>query len=554
MSQQGGLGGPAPVAVYGKPVPGPADLPPIVFQDFRPGIADDPGVSYPPEQAARTNTFRCISNRAGALTPAPRRTTTLLGTHFEGSSPSVSPGYLITGLYAAGPTQTVGGTASTSGFTHELWIATEYLTGTNRKFKLQRRRQFESPITSDLIKDISRADVTAALIAWGVTFGTSRSNKAAPTVPGIPIVVAGWGSIANTADSFVTVFPDDATPTVNTPYDVETGNQVLITTHQGRIVIRRQSAYRHGVASGWNPTEDLRWTNVFNPGVLSTLTNFVPENPDGYSIMAPMSANELFALKSSFGVVFQGDLDNPIVINLPMVPGTYIGQSGVVTCIGLLYGNPQSGVWAWSHGDSAKLLSPRLNPTFWQLPGGYYIAQQYQWATISDLVFISNNWVLDTNTGSWWRLEDDTILQTRFLTTDWTKQYVYGSVTSYTNESDTIAYMWDNTLGAVSYSWQSQPIWQSIDRTLIIRELELIAQGQGSVTLTCTGADGATQSEVINLKNTGYPERFRRTFAIQGQYLQLRIEANSGSASVDAPTVFSATLHPATRGRLSASA
>lgn len=553
MGQQGFGAGPPLTAIYGKAIPAPSELSPIVFADFRPGIADDPGMTYPPEQASRTNTFRCIANRAGALTPAPRRTSTLTGTHFENADPS-NGYYVISGLYSAGPVQTVGGTPSTPGYTHELWASFEYLFGGNRLFKLQRRRMFETPVTSDLIKNISRADASTSFLAWGVTFGTSRSNKAASTVPGIPIVVAGWGSIANTADSFVTIFPNDVDATLNNAFDVETGNQVLIATHQGRIVIRRQSAYRHGVAAGWNPTEDLRWTNVFNPGVLSTLTNFVPENPDGYSLMCAMSANELFALKASFGVVFQGDLDNPIVINLPMVPGTYIGQSGVVTSIGLLYGNPQSGVWAWTHGDSAKLLSPRLDPTFWQLPEALYIAQQYQWATISDLVFLSNNWILDTNTGGWWRLEDDTVLQTRFLTTDWTKQYLYGSVTHYTNSSDTIAYEWDQTLGAVSYSWQSQPIWQSIDRNLTIRELELIAKGQGSVTLTCTGYDGAVQSEVINLKNTGFPEKFRRTFSIQGQYLQLRIEANSGSASVNAPTVFSAILHPHTRARLSASA
>lgn len=533
------------------PAAPPAPLTPIVFNDFRPGIADLPGMSYPPEQAQRTNTYRCLANKSGALVPGPRRNTTALaGTHFEAANPSVSGYYVIIGLYAAGPVQTVGGIASTSGFTHELWVAVEYLDGGNRKLKLERRRMFESPITSDLIRDISRADASTSTLCWGMTFGTSRSNKAAPTVPGIPIVAAGWGSIANTADSFVIVFPNDTTPTLDAEFDVQTGQQVLICTHQGRVVIRRQSAYRHGVAAGWNPTEDLQWTAVNNPGSLGSLTNFVPENPDGYSLMIPMSANELFALKSSFGVVMQGDLDNPIIINLPMVPGTYIGQSGVVTPIGVLYGNPQSGVWSWSHGDSAKLLSLQLLPTFWQLPEGIYIAQQYQWACISNLAFLSNNWILDTDTAGWWRLEDDTILATRFLTRDWTSQYLYGSLTHYTNTSDAVAYQWDMTLGAPTFSFQSHPLWQSIDRDIAIKEVELIAQGQGSITLTLTVLDNTVRSDKILLENTGFPERFRRNFKVQGRYMKLRIEADSGSTSVNAPTVFEVILHPETGPRV----
>lgn len=546
MSQQ-----PTPMQMQGGRSRGtPSPLAPIVFSNFSPGIADEPGLNYPPEQATRTNTFRCIANNAGALVPLLRRTKALAGTHFEASNPS--PGYyLINGLYSSGPVATVGGTASADGYTHELWVGTEYLFGGNRKLKLERRRMFETAITSDLIKDISRADASVSALGWGMTFGTTRSNKASPLTPGIPVTMISWGSIANAADSFTTVFPDDSAPTANNEYDIETGQQSLAVTHQGRVVIRRQSIYRHGVAAAWNPTEDLRWTAVNDPTAanLSILQNFVPENPDGYSLMHPMSANELFALKSSFGLVMQGDLNDPIIINLPMVPGTYIGQSGIVTPLGLLYGNPQSGVWAWSHGDSAKLLSPRMTPTFWQLPEGLYIAQQYQWAGISDRAYLSNNWVLDTNTGGWWRLEDESLLQTRFLTTDWTNQYLYGSVSHYTNGADTIAYEWDNTLQASSLSWQSHPIWESIDRILEVRQIELVAQGQGTVTLTCTSFVGATTSITITLANTGYPERFRRNFYIQGQYIQLRIEANSGSASVKAADVHEVKLHSDVRQR-----
>lgn len=523
--------------------------PPITFRDFRPGISDNPGTNYPPEQATRTNTFRCLSNRSGALVPGMRRTSSIAGTHFEASNPT--PGfYLIVGFYAGGPVVPLVASPSPS-YTHELFIGTEYLFGGNRKFKLERRRMYEATPSNDLIKNISRADATVTGRGWGMTFGTSRSNKGAPTTPGIPIVVFAWGSSANVADSFTSVFPDDATPTLNAPYDVQTGQSALICTHQGRIVLHRQSAYGHGVDTGWNPAEDMQWTAVFNPGSLGSLTNFVPENPDGYSVMQPMSANELFALKASFAVMFQGDLNDPIVINLPMVPGTPIGQSGVVSPAGLLYGNPLSGVWSWMGGDSAKLLSPQMRPDFWTLTDGLHLAQQYQWATMGDLVVLSNNWIYDIQTSSWWRLEDDSLFHTRYITTDWYKQFLYGSITQYTHAADTIAYEWTRSLGSSTYSWQSHPIWQSIDRILAVREVDLVAQGQGTVTLTCTGFSGATTSEVITLDNTGYPERHRRNFYIQGQYLQLRIQVDSGSASVDGPTVFSVALHPDPRARLS---
>lgn len=527
-------------------------LDPIAFTDFKPGIADNPGIQYPPTQATRENTYRCRALESGALVPGPRRTDlALVGQDWDAGS-LIDGRYLVSGFFVTGPA--VGVTGTYSGFSDELFLGTEYIKGGNRVFKLERLRLYNTPYTRHTLKTVTTASSRTALDGWGMTFCVTRANRGAPLDPGPPIVAMAWGPLETATGSFVSYFPNDSTPSADSMFDVLTNiDPPLVTAHQGRLIIWRQVTYGHGTDGRWNPSEDLVWTDPNDPGTVGALSVFVHENPDGYAFLLPMSANELVAVKASFGLVIQGDLDDPTVINLPMVPGVFIDSgASVVTPIGMMYGSYHSGVWLWQHGDSSVNISRNMDPAFW-FPTDFdrLNAKRTGWANSYDLVYLPNNWFYDTQIGSWWRLEDEDVLTTRFMTVDWSKRYVYGSKTYYTSADLTVGWKWDKLAGASTYSFQTHPLFQSIGNMLKVTSFELIAEGQGTVTITLTGIDGSTATQTIALANNGYPERFRKNISIQGQYIQLRIEADSGDEDVDAATIYSVILYPDSRAPFS---
>jgi hypothetical protein len=124
--------------------------------------------------------------------------------------------------------------------------------------------------------------------------------------------------------------------------------------------------------------------------------------------------------------------------------------------------------------------------------------------------------------------------------------FVYAAESYYTNTDDTPVHCFKREDPAPSFSWQSHPIWQSVGDIVNVNNIEVVAEGRGTVALTLTALDGDTRSIEITLADCGFPERFREAFAIRGQYLQLRIRSEAPAAGVPAPTVYSVTLYPHT--------
>lgn len=529
-------------------VAAPSELPPIVFSDFTPGIADLPGVSYPATQATRENTYRCIANPSGSLTPAPRQDYTLAGNDFDAADPQ--NGYFCSGIYVSSPILPGSGSADAEGRAHELWIATEWDTsaaGNTKKRRLERYRQFESAPTRETIYTNDDATSLGIGTATACVFAQTRANHAAPTTVGIPVLAISWYA-DKAANSINYEYPDDTTPTLNTPYAVHT-SQALVVTHQGRFVYRFISAYDHGVNGKYATTEDLKWSNPNDPqAALTVLQTFYPEQADGYALMASMSANELFCLKEQGALVLVGDLNLPTVTNLPMVEGSgFMPQgSGLRTPLGFLYAG-RSGLRSWTHGDTSELISPAMDHRFHTIETEVelYGGQSYSWYYVGGLCFLGNNFIYDTRTKSFWRLEDEDDIRLRWMTG--ARKWVYGAKSTFSHEDTSLIRGWNLDDGATSFSWQSHPIWESVDRVVAVDEIELIAQGHGRVKLSLTDIKGNTRYELFDLVDTGFPERFRSSFAIHGKYLQLRIEADSGDDTHDAPTIYGVTIHPSVR-------
>jgi hypothetical protein len=519
----------------------------IQIKDFSPGISDNPGANYPAGAAQRDATFRCIANRNGALIPLPARTVPLSLPNDNGATP-IDGHYGLVGLYVPPiPVLPTVLAFNPNLFPeHELFVGNEWLNGTTRHQRLRRYRRYEGAgTTGDLIKDVSAADASIHLTPNGMGFGSTRSNRASPTTPGVPVTIAMW--VFGSTFNYLTEFPDDQSTAVNTPFDIFTNSVFLlgIVCHQGRTAAQEATAYGQGVNTTTFMGENLIWSNVNDVTAANWNTAtpqvFVPENPSGFAFLCSMSANELFAPKINGGMFVTGDLFNPTVTTLPMVVGSEVSQTPAVTGAGVVYGNGNSGIWVWGHGDTSNLLSPQMTPNFWLLNStthpefDVFGGVRYQFSRSDEWVLISNNWLYDLNLNSWWRLEDPNVTQIRMFTT--ISRFIYGSASFYTNAAPTPISMWERNVPALSYSWQSHPQWDTVDNLVDIREVAIRAQGVGTITVTLTG-ESSTSTIQFQIENS-LPILVRQPIRIQDANIAVTLVSSS---AVEAPTIHECNL------------
>jgi len=519
----------------------------IQIRDFKAGISDDPGANYPSGAAQRAGTFRCIANRTGALTPLPARTQPF-SMPVDGT-PAPDARYGLDGLYAPPISMLPTVLPFNPDFfpEHELMVGNEWLQGGNRHQILRRVRRFETPPTGmDTIKSVTGADASTVLSPNGMTFGTTRSNRAAPTtMAGVPVVICGW-TFGNSFQ-YLSEFPDDQAPTINTPYDIYSNTLFIlgIACHQGRVVAQLADSFGQGVNVDTFMGEDIVWSGINDVTTGNWTTQpaiFVPENPSGFAFLAPMSANELFAVKLYGGMYVTGPLPAAFVTSLPMVTGSEVSQRPAISNQGVWYGNGTSGVWMWAHGDTSQLMSPSLLPDFWLLdtPEGNefdtFGGIRYQFARQDEWILVPNNWLYDQQLQSWWRLEDPSLIQIRNFTS--VSRIIYGSESFYTNSYLTPIHQWERGIPTASYSWQSQPLWETIGNLTDIRQISVRAVGQGTVTVTLTGETSVSQPIQFQVDST-LPVLRRQQVRLQDANIAVKIESVGATT---APTVYECDL------------
>lgn len=502
----------------------------IKLNDFTPGIAENPGSNYPTGQAQRTNTYRCIANRQGALSPLPRRDFSLNGINYA----TPAAGYfLIEGFYIDPvPVLPLTGSSDPDGRYHNILLGVKYSNAGSETIKVELFRQYKNPVTNSTIKSASVTSADTVASGFGMSFVGQRINRTNVRNPGVPVVAYSHYSAAGGAMNFWEHWPNDTTPTSDTPFSIS-GDAGLLCSHQNRIINRLYSVYGNGTGGQASTTEDMKWTNANDSGIVSVSQVFYPEETNGYGIMASMTANELFMLKEQGGVMVSGDVENATVINLPMVVGTTIVQVPARSNIGLVYVT-DSGVWAWAHGDTSQLLSPRMTPHFWRPTSIHLLGEAHKLQAWDDWIAVPNNWLYDSQLRSWWRLEDETVLQTqrygRF------RDFLYADLQTYTVVSPLAVVGWNRALKATSYSWQSQPLWVTVDRRVNVREISCRAVGTGTVDITVTAATGDTQTRTFTFSDATIPHMQRHNMRVQGSDLVVKI-VSTGTGGNDAPTI-----------------
>ena len=534
----------------------------IRIDDFRPGIAQQPGVGYPPGQAQAAGTFRCIADDSGALVPLPRRQTLISGIDYNSGDPD--DGYWIVGFFIAGPILPTGGLAGASDTPIEAFIAVEYIDNDVRHFRTTLHKLYEpTPSTANIVS-IDSAETSPASICRGVSFGLTRDYYPDETLPGIPIVVFHWFAGGGNDETFAWAFPDPNASNVDGVYEIVDDKTIeRVTCHQNRVVLFETAIYSHGDDGLWTTNENVFWTLVNDISQLSqdvspntgAASIFVSENPTGYAVVTTMTAGELFLVKAfgGGGASILGDLDTASVQTLPNLPA--VGYEGVDAArleYGVLYPSRYAGAWVWTGGGSVQRVSSLLDNDFWFFDDIPIIGVSYSWATWGDWVAGPNNWLWDSTggvdgQGSWWRLEDPSDVRIRWMREAIGQpQILTGAVSEYTSLEEDVAFAWKlyeqsgSPLLANNYTWVSHPLPSTIDREIDAKELMVTMMGEGTIDIILVGREGDSATIQFTV-DSAIPVRERKSVKCTGSFIEVVVES-TGADNGPAPEIHAIEL------------
>src|SRR5690554_6862990 len=112
-----------------------------VFNNFKPGIAQVPGINHPLGTAVDDETYGCLSNSSGALVPGPALTRSITYTPPNVSTSNLRSRFWITGLGVFGPITkaNAGNTGGEDQSNAELWFGFEWFFNSSGKLKETKR-------------------------------------------------------------------------------------------------------------------------------------------------------------------------------------------------------------------------------------------------------------------------------------------------------------------------------------------------------------------------------------------------------------------------------
>lgn len=268
----------------------------------------------------------------------------------------------------------------------------------------------------------------------------------------------------------------------------------------------------------------------------------------GFGAAASMNANELMLIKhDGGGTVVRGALDAPQVTDYPGIPSTRGATNiPVPTPLGLVYGT-RDGVYAWAGGDQVTPLSPQLEGWFWKPEDGSTGINELntphgKFAYQHPFVLAPNNWVFDTRTNAWFRLSDPSVRVFKDYNPS-SGGYFWAHPGKITGDNQVVAQRFDPAVGAHQYSWRSQPLERTKNRSHDFREVQIVAQGVGTVTVTVKGL-GVTEGAATFTINSDRPVAQFAAVNVRGHDIELVITSTgaAGDSVATAPVVYRASL------------
>ena len=522
----------------------------IDIDDFTPGCYDaspnsvstpssTPGPFPAPLGAAdAAQTYQCIAFRNGGIGPLPGNTAVNTLTDLG-----------ITTFPPAGKTPYIVGLLNTAITSNdEFLVCIEYVdSGTNH---FEAWSGVLATSSGHLIWGPTTSMALGRIAGSAYPFSTRVAPSNPTTTVGQMVIV-----FPDNVGGHLLLYPDPSATTVFGCVDIANGDVAgTIFGHQTRIVVLRNFATSWPVTpSSWSNNDPINYTDPPNsetyPGVATDVI-FVAENPYGYGAVGSMNAGELFMVKCRGGaVVIQGDINNPTVTYLPGVHPTGLQYGRTDSDInGLHYCALDSGAWVWNGGSVSQPIALQLDKNFYTpanaIPNQNFNYFIQRWG---DLMLYSNNWVMDSIAGGWWRLLNPATESFFWYTIGFNTYQLYAGTPDVATVTDPFLYKFDRTVPASSWQWQSLPYRVSEDRFVDTREIAIVYSnpygGTGTFTIQASAIDAG--GSVINANTFTWnaavnrPTLQRLNIRAQAEDLTIRITATANTAGQPAPVLHS---------------
>lgn len=522
----------------------PGDLQYITIDNFTPGIqyktfGIGDATKSPPGAADPANTFRCRALPWGGLGPMPKLTQTKTA---DLIAACLGDRHRIVGFHVTGPMQINDYESTITGDDNvELHVALEYHESGgagDHRLMWRRYRIWETETVDSIYAGVITHPGNYDEWYRGASFVDARLHATDATALGNLFVVLGWRpDDMDSPDNVWRIFPDPDSPgATGTQMILDVNETTILVQHQGRIISIDSHVFQHGGAGYWIVNDQLVYTQTNlptveedPPGTILGVGVFTQGPVSGYGAAASAGAQELLLVKHRGGATtLSGDIDDPTVFSLPGVQSTNGALTfGVFTPLGFAYGVKDGGIHVWGGGDTSNKLSAQLEDDFWQMRPADWVEFDGKLDIAGEMLLVPNNWVYDTITQSWWRIEDPAEYQIFQWAASPQSSMFYGAPTDH-DDGGPIYYRFDRNELVGDYVWQSQYIPASLDRVLEIREIKLRAlspNGASEVTVTITDDDGHTRSETFYIESTTIPKLLRIDTHFQGMGLKVTIEA-----------------------------
>lgn len=542
------------------------EMTPLTIRDFTPGIYSNTNfqgalaLSAPLGSAQETNTYRCIGYPNGGLGPLPTY-------YAKYTLPTSSATRVVVGLITIGRVTTF--TAPANSLPDNIYIWTdESAGGTLRTLKFFRLNVSSgTPVVTDLttisvklsgatignlntfVTAVNGQDSTIALINSPGAVSSERTRiLLSPTATvGSPMFVWNWPYVNNTTThTSLFTFPSQADPIHDTLQNFEDATSgpifpaAYVIAHESRIIYETEGLnydgdYSTSGYSGSRVSDPPEYTILFSPSQYYSVENSVA----GYGAWGSISTGELILINKSQGAIqISGDLLFPTVTKLPGVQGTGQWTSKGISCSrGFLYAVHKGGIYSWNGGNLSQKVSSQLRDDFFERATTTF-GVSMQSTLWNDWVMYPNNFFLDTLSGGWWRIDNPS----EFMWTTWDyscsdSRFCIAAIDSYASGSTNQIAAFDRTKLASSWSWQSQPIPQSVGTKIQVQECEILATSLtgGTITVTLTGSDNTLSTVTFTLIALSQPQRLRMRLASQEWNVIVRIVATDvgfGSAPI----------------------
>jgi len=362
------------------------------------------------------------------------------------------------------------------------------------------------------------------------------------------------------------------------PLDETFKDACHLVAHQGRMVAITRTQKQTGELTGgseewgiitesvtYSPVQDFYGELGF--GCFET-AQFGEEKPFRSGVVASITADEIIFIKDREGAVLvRGDLDNPTVVQLPYVESTHGAYNiPAKTNFGLVYGTV-NGVYVWEGGESSRHLSAQLDGWFWNHDVSLnYLGNRGRFAWWNPWVVAPNNFVFDSRTESWWRIDTpaNTNVSCNVADVVNTGNRLYLFPHKINGSAKPMWYTATPDNLADTYTWQSQPLMETRARVVTVQEVHIVvtpastAAGSVAVTLTGYDKDGTAVTPVtvtFTLAANTNPQMLHKDVAanFQATHMQVKIVVNANDTNAPAPKIHSVKLATATRARVAKS-